>query len=96
MKALVLSLLALVCLGAHCRPVDGCALGATRCSGNVAEICNADGSYHELVDCNVVSDHTGGPFVCTFVSEITEDGRIAGHTCAPASEIDAAVGGGDR
>ena len=46
MKALALTALAVVCLGAHCRPIDGCIRGATRCTSNTAESCDADGSYH--------------------------------------------------
>ena len=51
------------------------ASGATRCASNTAEICDADGSYHELADCDVVSERSGAPFVCAFVDETTEDGR---------------------
>jgi hypothetical protein len=94
MKPLALTALAVVCLGAHCRPIDGCVRGATRCSSNTAEICDADGSYHELVDCDDVSERSGAPFVCAFVDEETEDGHIIGHTCVPAGDVDAATGGG--
>lgn len=89
MRALVFSALAVTCLGAHCRPIDGCVRGATRCSSNTAEIC----SYHELADCDDVSERSA-PFVCAYVDETTEDGHITGHTCVPASEADAAAGGG--
>ncbi len=93
MKALALTALAVVCLGAHCRPIDGCVRGATRCTGNTAEICDADGSYHEIADCDDVSERSGALFVCEFVDETTEDGHITGHTCVP-SDADAAAGGG--
>ena len=93
MKILALTALAAICLGAHCRPTDGCLLGATRCTGNTAEICDADGSYHELADCDVVSEQSHASFVCAYVDEVTEDGHITGHTCVPASEADAAGGG---
>lgn len=92
-KALLLTALAVACLGAHCRPIDSCVLGATRCAGNTAEICDADGSYHELADCDDVSERSGAPFVCAYVDETTEDGHITGHTCVPAT-ADAAAGGG--
>ena len=88
MRALIFSALAVLCLGAHCRPIDGCVRGAT------AEICDADGSYHELADCDDVSERSGAPFVSAYVDEATEDGHITGHTCVPASEADAAAGGG--
>jgi hypothetical protein len=94
MRALIFSALAVLCLGAHCRPIDGCVRGATRCTSNAAEICDADGSYHELADCDDVSERSGAPFVCAYVDEATEDGHITGHTCVPVSEADAAAGGG--
>ena len=59
MRALIFSALAALCLGAHCRPIDGCIRGATRCTSNAAEICDADGSYHELADCDDVSERSG-------------------------------------
>lgn len=93
MRPLVLTALAVVCLGAHCRPIDGCVRGATRCTGNTAEICDADGSYHEFADCDDVSEQSGALFVCALVEETTEDGHITGHTCVPASDADAAGGG---
>jgi hypothetical protein len=67
--------------------------GATRCSDNVVEICDADGSYHELADCDLVSEQSGAPFICAFVDETTDDGRVTGHTCVPAGDAGAAVGG---
>ena len=46
MRALIFSAPAVCCLAAHCRPIDGCALGATRCNGNVAQICDAAEARH--------------------------------------------------
>jgi hypothetical protein len=95
MKSCAIASVFAACFFAHCRPTDGCTPGATRCSGNVAEICDADGSYHELADCDLVSEQSGAPFACAFVDETTEDGRITGHTCVPAADA-AAAGGSDR
>ncbi|HLV65654.1 MAG TPA: hypothetical protein VKY73_07565 [Polyangiaceae bacterium] len=86
MKSCAVASVFAACLFAHCRPTDRCLRGATRCSHNVAEICDADGSYHELADCDLVSEQSGAPFVCAFVDETTEDGRVTGHTCVPADE----------
>jgi hypothetical protein len=95
MKCCAIASVFAACFLAHCRPPDGCLRGATRCSDNVAEICDADGSYHELADCDVVSEQSGAPFVCAFVDETTTDGRVIGDTCVPADD-DGAAGGGDR
>lgn len=73
---------------AHCRPPDGCARTETRCVGNIAQICDANGYWTILTDCNLVSRQSLQPFVCAFVDEETEEGRVTGHTCLPASEHD--------
>ncbi|MBU8900633.1 hypothetical protein KRR26_33990 [Corallococcus sp. M34] len=63
---------------------------ATRCAGNVAQICNADGSWQVLVDCDAVSNNSGAAFTCAYVNE--ED--AAGYTCVPAdSDASRAQGG---
>ncbi len=95
MKSCAIASALAACFLAHCRVTDGCLPGATRCSGDVAEICDADGTYHELADCNLVSAQSGSRFVCAFVDETTEDGRVTGHTCALEGD-GAASGGGGR
>lgn len=83
------SLGVLVLLGgcfAHCRPPDGCARTETRCVGNVAQICDANAYWTVLADCDRVSAQSGARFVCEFVDEETDEGRITGHTCMPAAE----------
>lgn len=78
---------------AHCRPPDGCARTETRCVANVAQICDANGYWTVLADCNLVSTQSRERFACAFVDEETEEGRVTGHTCLPASE---ATEGGSR
>ena len=68
------------------------ASGRGAASSNTAEICDADGSYHELADCDDVSERSSAPFVCAYVDETTEDGHITGHLRAASD--DAAAGGG--
>ena len=86
MRTLLLMAIAFMCLGAHCLPIDGCPLGDTRCTGNVAQICSADSRYQTLVDCDLVSAQSDALFVCAYVEEMTRDGLVTGHTCVPASE----------
>lgn len=84
------SLGVLVLLGgcfAHCRPPDGCARTETRCVGNVAQICDANAYWTVLADCDRVSAQSRERFVCEFVDEETEEGRVTGHTCMPAGEV---------
>ena len=69
---------------AQCRPSDGCIPQATRCDGNVAQICDADQYWQDLADCDMVSSDAGVAFVCRFVSETNDDGEVVGHTCVPA------------
>lgn len=84
MKYLVPITLSAARLAAHCRPIDGCLQGATRCFSSAAQICNAHGRYQPLANCDLVSKHSGAPFVCSWVNEQVDDDPIAGHTCVPA------------
>ena len=93
MRPLLLMAIAIMCMGAHCLPIAGCPIADTRCTGNVAQICSADGRYQTLADCDLVSAHSGAPFVCAYVEEMTSEGLITGHTCVPASEVNATMGG---
>jgi hypothetical protein len=69
---------------AHCRPSDGCAPLSTRCDGNVAQLCDANGSWQDSVDCSTVTSDDGAAFTCQFVSTPTPDGEVTGHTCVRA------------
>lgn len=76
----VIALLFLV----HCRPSDGCVPLSTRCDGNVAQLCDAEGSWQDTIDCDSVMGEGGAIFVCQFVSDTNSDGDVIGHTCVPA------------
>ncbi|ATB45962.1 hypothetical protein [Corallococcus macrosporus] len=79
MKTLLLTSLLATALLTRCRAPDGCAPVSTRCAGNVAEICNGDGNWQVLADCDAVSEHSSAAFTCTYVNE---EG-VSGHTCLP-------------
>ncbi|WP_141621558.1 hypothetical protein [Myxococcus sp. AB036A] len=81
MKALLLTPLFAAALLTRCRVPDGCAPVSTRCAGNVAEICNGDGNWQVLADCDAVSEHSSTAFTCAYVNE---EG-VAGHTCLPTT-----------
>lgn len=81
MKTLLLTSLLATALLTRCRAPDGCAPVSTRCAGNVAQICNGDGNWQVLADCDSVSEHSSSAFTCTYVNE---EG-VAGHTCLPAT-----------
>ncbi|RKI03386.1 hypothetical protein D7Y15_33105 [Corallococcus sp. AB030] len=95
MKALLLAPLLATALLTRCRAPDGCAPVSTRCAGNVAEICNGDGNWQVLADCDAVSENSSASFSCAYVNE---EG-IAGHTCLPttmdagAADVGATEGG---
>lgn len=95
MKTALVGVLAALCLGAHCFPKDGCVPGATRCVRNAAEICDADGAYHMLADCDVVTEQSGAPFTCAFVDETGTEEPVSGHTCMPA-DVGGAGGEGNQ
>ncbi|MBC7173703.1 MAG: hypothetical protein H5U40_14785 [Polyangiaceae bacterium] len=90
------SALAAAALLAHCPAAERCSPGASRCSGNVAEVCSANGFYHELANCDLVSRQSGVPFVCGHVEETTIDGHVAGHTCVPAVDEGGVTDGAAR
>lgn len=86
---LKLAAIAALCLDAHCRPIDGCILHATRCASNAAEISDADGSYDEFADCDVGARAVRRAF---HLRTSTRQTRTAytGHSCASESDVDAA------
>lgn len=92
MKYPLFILLLLVGAAVSCRASDNCDPTATRCAGNVAEICDADRNWQPQLDCDQVSQQSSAPFTCQFVSEQTEDGPVEGHTCMPAN-VGGAAGG---
>lgn len=81
MKALLLTPLLAAALLPRCLAPDGCAPVSTRCAGNVAEICNGDGNWQVLADCDAVSERSSVAFTCTYVNE---EG-VSGHTCLPTT-----------
>ncbi len=83
MKIVAIAPVALAAALAHCPRAAPCAPLETRCASNVAEICDADGDWHELVDCDLVSEQSEEGFVCAYVDESTDDDRVTGHTCVP-------------
>ena len=79
-----LASLALAAMLGHCRPIDGCSPGTTRCAGDIAEICDADRTYQELADCSRATSASGRRFVCGLAESTDVEG--SGHTCVPAKD----------
>lgn len=83
-----MGILILVLATAACRTLavrDECPMGETRCDGEVAQICDANGQWQTLLDCNRVSELNRAAFACApIVVEDDEVGRLPGHTCVPA------------
>jgi len=59
-----------------CTPLE------TRCTGNVAQICQADKQWASFADCDLVSRQSGRPFVCRAQAG-TDGGLPSGSTCLP-------------
>lgn len=95
MKQSIVLFLAALAISAHCRPPAVCTPGATRCVGNIAEICDADGGYQTLADCDAVSTQSDASFICAWVEETTSEEPVRGHTCVTA-EGDAGGEGAGR
>ena len=79
-------LICVVAVGA-CDPVDHCRVNDTRCSGPVAQVCDSDTRWVEIMNCDEVAAQSGGEWTC----QMLDDG--SGHTCLPV-EQDAGEEGG--
>jgi hypothetical protein len=86
--ALVLTcgLLAPMCLP----PPDGCTPTATRCNGQVAEVCDGATRWSKVMDCAQVAAQSGGAWVCCAVmpdaGTAPDAGIVPDHVCVPKSE----------
>jgi hypothetical protein len=63
-------------------PIDGCTVGATRCAGQSAQVCDSDQRWSEIMSCADVAAQSGGQWMCGPFGD-------ADHTCLPV------VDGGD-
>ena len=66
-------------------PIDGCTVGATRCVGASAQVCDSDTRWSEVMNCQDVAAQSGGQWACG----VYDNG---GHACLPVG--DAAVDAG--
>ena len=60
-------------------PAPVCPTLATRCQGNAVEICDSDGQWRDVLDCDEVAASSGGRWEC---STTREDGEEV-NTCLP-------------
>ena len=71
-------------------------IGFTRCQGQRAQICQADGTWGTIEDCDRTTANTGTPWVCCFFPGDGDAGWPAGNTCLAPAECagygDAGVG----
>jgi hypothetical protein len=65
-------------------PPDACTPLATRCAGNVAEICDAKQRWAPFLDCDDVGVQNGGGLWTCCVSEDGDAGPL--HTCLPGAQ----------
>ena len=64
-----------------CGPLDKCRVDDTRCSGANAQVCASDQTWQTFMNCNEVTDYSGGQWTC---QALEADG---GHTCLPAEGL---------
>jgi len=72
-----LALTVLALLASGCQH-DGCATGATRCRGQIAQVCNVDGDWVDVLDCAALTQQTYLQWVCA--PEPTGDAGLE-NTC---------------
>ncbi|MCC7540001.1 MAG: hypothetical protein IT379_27525 [Deltaproteobacteria bacterium] len=70
-------------IAAACDPVDHCTINTTRCQGAVAQICDADERWFELMNCDEVAAQSGGTWSCQALPD------QGGHACLPVDEAGA-------
>jgi hypothetical protein len=89
---------ALACAtSAACRSADECRpAGATRCHGDVAQVCESTGEWTHVLDCRELGRSFGESWACTSTPYVTERGVEETHTCVPASEIPLVATGADQ
>jgi len=71
--AVIVIIVALGLLGCH----DGCEPEETRCFGTCVEICNADGDWETVIDCDMV-EPADMDWQCCFDAEFEEHGCVPG------------------
>jgi hypothetical protein len=77
------NLMVMACLVALAGCAEGpCDAGASRCTGNVVEVCDAKREWRALADCGELSRLARRPLVCAFVAA-DDAGVIEGDTCIP-------------
>ena len=77
------NLMVMACLVALAGCTEGpCDPGASRCTGNVVEVCNSKREWRSLADCGELSRLARRPLVCAFVTA-DDAGVIEGDTCIP-------------
>ena len=67
---------------------------ATRCSGEVAEICQADDTWATVEDCRELAQPDGGAWACCWYAGDETLELPAGHTCLPVELCGATDNGG--
>ena len=82
MKNIAFCVVAGVCAVACIPPV--CKVDTMRCRNNTVQLCDNDGQWTTVMDCDQVVDLEGGDWVC---SEADTD---CGPTCLPESEEEVA------
>ena len=84
----LLGALAALTLHSGCQLHDGCTPLASRCDGNVAELCDPDGDWFVVADCDAVDPRRPVPWTCVAPSAMAErDAGLATATCVPVEPL---------
>jgi hypothetical protein len=94
MKKLFLIVLAVLALGCESRRTEECPPATTRCVDNLVELCDADGRWLVVADCDQLSRMSGTGWVCTPVPFVTDAGVVDEHSCVPKHETALVAQGG--
>ena len=83
MTRLSLIAIAIAAITTGCRRHDGCTPLNTRCDGQVAQLCDTETDWIDVVDCDQVTARTGEPWTCVDLDP-KRDAGVDGATCVPA------------
>ena len=91
-----LFLIALPVLAVGCEPrrSQDCHPTTTRCVDNLVELCDAEGQWLVVADCDQLSRMSGTGWVCTPVPFVTDGGVVDEHSCVPQQETALVAQGG--
>jgi hypothetical protein len=94
MKKPFLIVLAVLAVGCDPRRTQECPPTTTRCVDNRVELCDAEGRWLVVADCDQLSRMSDLGWVCSAVPFLVDGGVVDDHSCVPQHETALVARGG--